>query len=80
MKIQNVTLNKDGRPRKSGSGRRKGSKSLMEVELGHLMAYMDQSSMIMIGRKWYEENFKKFVAHKALRIESGHKNNTSLLF
>ena len=45
----------------------------MEVEIGHSIAYMDQSSIIIIGRKWYQENFKKFVSHKAQQIETSPK-------
>lgn len=60
MKLRKITLNKDGSPRKAGSGRKRGSISLMQIELGKLLPHLRESSVITIGRKWYEENFEKF--------------------
>ena len=60
MKLRKITLNKDGSPRKAGSGRKRGSISLMQIELGKLLPNLRESSVIPIGRKWYEENFEKF--------------------
>ena len=56
-----VTYNKDGTPRKQGSGRKKGSLSLMEVKLSELTEKFDSNDPIIIGRKWYENLFKKVV-------------------
>jgi hypothetical protein len=56
-----VTYNKDGTPRKQGSGRKKGSLSLMEVKLSELMERLELNDTVIIGRKWYENLFKKVV-------------------
>ena len=56
-----VTYNKDGTPRKQGSGRKKGSLSLMEVRLSELTERLELNDTIIIGRKWYENLFKKVV-------------------
>ena len=60
MKMRKLTMNKDGSPRKAGSGRKPGSISLMQIELGKLLPHLQESSVITIGRKWYDENLKKF--------------------
>ena len=56
-----VTYNKDGTPRKQGSGRKKGSLSLMQVKLSELTEKFDSNDPIIVGRKWYENLFKKVV-------------------
>ena len=56
-----VTYNKDGTPRKQGSGRKKGSLSLMEVRLSELMERLELNDTVIVGRKWYENLFKKVV-------------------
>ena len=56
-----VTYNKDGTPRKQGSGRKKGSLSLVEVKLSELIEKFEPNDPIIIGRKWYESLFKKVV-------------------
>ncbi len=56
-----VTYNKDGTPRKQGSGRKKGSLSLMEVKLSELMERLELNDTVIVGRKWYENLFKKVV-------------------
>ena len=58
-----VTYNKDGTPRKQGSGRKKGSVSLISVKLGDLIAVRDliTTMTIVVGRKWHDEVFKKTV-------------------
>lgn len=56
-----VTYNKDGTPRKQGSGRKKGSLSLMEVRLSELTERFELNDTIIVGRKWYENLFKKVV-------------------
>ena len=60
MKMRKLTMNKDGSPRKAASGRKRGSISLMQIELGKLLPHLQEGSIITIGRKWYEENLKKF--------------------
>ena len=57
-----VTYNKDGTPRKQGSGRKKGSVSLISVKLGDLIsAGFNNDDTIVVGRKWHDEVFKKTV-------------------
>ena len=57
-----VTYNKDGTPRKKGSGRKKGSISLMTVKLRDLIAAgLGEDDDVVIGRKFNEELFKKIV-------------------
>ena len=55
-----VTYNKDGTPRKKGSGRKKGSISLMTVKLRDLIAAgLGDDDDVVIGRKFNDELFKK---------------------
>jgi hypothetical protein len=56
-----VTYNKDGTPRKLGSGRKKGSLSLMQVKLSELTEKFNPNDPIIIGRKWYENLLKKII-------------------
>jgi|TARA_B100001939_G_scaffold347228_1_gene368172 hypothetical protein len=57
-----VTYNKDGTPRKKGSGRKKGSISLMTVKLRDLIAAgLGDDDDVVIGRKFNDELFKKIV-------------------
>lgn len=57
-----VTYNKDGTPRKKGSGRKKGSISLMTVKLRDLIAAgLGDDDDVVIGRKFNDELFKKNV-------------------
>ena len=50
-----VTLNKDGTPRKKGSGRRKGSISLTEVTLEELPTYgLEPTDKVVVGRKFID--------------------------
>ena len=45
-----VTYNKDGTPRKQGSGRKKGSVSLISVKLGDLIsAGFNNDDTIVVG-------------------------------
>ncbi len=57
-----VTYNKDGTPRKQGSGRKKGSNSLLDTTLGELIsAGLTNDDIVVVGRKWHEEKFKKII-------------------
>ena len=57
-----VTYNKDGTPRKKGSGRKKGSISLMTVKLRDLIAAgLGDDDDVVIGRKFNDKLFKKNV-------------------
>ena len=49
-----VTLNKDGTPRKSGSGRRKGAKSFTNVSIVDLQKFCGSATLIPISRVWLE--------------------------
>ena len=52
-----ATINKDGTPRKKGSGRTKGSVSFVEVALGDLnqaLKPLGKDATILVGRKWVE--------------------------
>ena len=52
-----ATMNKDGTPRKKGSGRTKGSVSFVEVSLGDLnqaLKPLGKDATILVGRKWVE--------------------------
>ena len=50
-----VTLNKDGTPRKSGSGRRKGANSFSNVTLADLEQFCGSATLIPISRVWLEK-------------------------
>ncbi len=50
-----ITRNKDGSPRKSGSGRKAGSSSFLDVSLKQLMLIAEEKDAIQVGRKWYEK-------------------------
>jgi hypothetical protein len=53
---QKVTRNKDGTPRKSGSGRTKGSYSFVKIPLSEIVAkFADQSIRIPLSRTWAEQ-------------------------
>ncbi len=57
-----VTYNKDGTPRKQGSGRKKGSNSLIDTTIGELIAAgLDNDDRVVVGRKWHENLFKKTI-------------------
>ena len=52
-----ATMNKDGTPRKRGSGRTKGSVSFVETTLGELnnaLKPLGKDATILVGRKWVE--------------------------
>jgi len=54
MKNRNITLNKDGTPRKSGSGRRKGANSFVKVSFDQLKEYIGEKTPITVSRVWLE--------------------------
>jgi len=57
-----VTYNKDGTPRKSGSGRKKGSISLITIKLRDLIAAgLNDNDDVVVGKKFKDEVFKKNV-------------------
>ena len=50
-----VTLNKDGTPRKSGSGRRRGAKSFTNVRIAALQKFCGSATLIPVSRVWIEQ-------------------------
>ena len=54
MKAKKITINKDGSPRKRGSGRKKGSNSFVKVSFGQLKDYIGERTPIMVSRVWLE--------------------------
>ena len=52
--MSKVTLNKDGSPRKSGSGRKKGANSFANVTLADLEKFCGSATLIPISRVWLE--------------------------
>ena len=50
-----VTLNKDGTPRKSGSGRRKGAKSFANISIADLQKFCGSATLIPVSRVWLEK-------------------------
>lgn len=51
----NKTLNKDGTPRKKGSGRKKGAKSFVNVTLTDLQKFCGSAAVIPVSRVWLEQ-------------------------
>ena len=49
-----VTLNKDGTPRKRGSGKTKGASSYANVTLGTLKRIIKDGVPVPVSRKWLE--------------------------
>ena len=54
MKTKKITINKDGKPRKSGSGRRKGSNSFVKVSFSQLKDYIGEKAPMLVSRVWLE--------------------------
>ena len=49
------TLNKDGTPRKTGSGRKKGAKSFVNITLAELEKFCGSATGIPVSRVWLEQ-------------------------
>lgn len=49
------TLNKDGKPRKKGSGRPKGSRSFINVKLSELKNFVGDDTFIPVRKLWLHE-------------------------
>ena len=54
MKTKKTTRNKDGTPRKVGSGRKKGSNSFVKVPFSELKDYIGEKTPIVVSRIWLE--------------------------
>ena len=64
------TKNKNGKPRKTGSGRTKGATSLVKVSLGTLKKYLASDSIVIpVGRVWLRGMGIEVVAAKAKKIK-----------
>ena len=50
-----VTLNKDGTPRKRGSGRRKGATSFTNISIADLKKFCGSATLIPVSRIWLEQ-------------------------
>ena len=50
-----VTVNKDGSPRKKGSGRPKGSRSFINVKLAELKNFVADDALIPVRKVWLHE-------------------------
>ena len=50
----NATLNKDGTPRKRGSGRRKGANSFVNIRVSDLEQFCGKNTLIPISLVWIE--------------------------
>jgi len=53
--MSKVTLNKDGTPRKTGSGRKKGANSFVNISLADLQNFCGNASLIPVSRVWLEK-------------------------
>lgn len=51
----NKTINKDGTPRKTGSGRKKGAKSFVNITLTDLQMFCGSAAVIPVSRVWLEQ-------------------------
>ena len=54
MKDKKVTYNKDGAPRKQGSGRKAGSNSFVRVTFSDLSNYIGENTPMLVSRVWLE--------------------------
>jgi hypothetical protein len=53
--MKKVTTNKDGSPRKSGSGRKKGATSFANITLAELEKFCGSATGIPVSRVWLEQ-------------------------
>ena len=60
-----MKLNKDGSPRKKGSGRTKGSNSFVNFTLKQLTDQLPEFAKVVVSRKWSE----------ALQLEGGESHS-----
>tara|TARA_R100000008_G_scaffold74602_1_gene53493 strand:+ start:1087 stop:1281 length:195 start_codon:yes stop_codon:yes gene_type:complete len=50
--MSRISYNKDGKPRKKGSGRPKGSTSFTQVKLSELERFVSKDCLIPVSKKW----------------------------
>ena len=53
--MRETTLNKDGSPRKTGSGRKKGSNCYQMITIKQLKQFITEDFKIPVKRIWLEE-------------------------
>ena len=53
--MRNETLNKNGKPRKSGSGRTKGATSFELIKLADLTPFIGNETPIPVSRVWLKK-------------------------
>ena len=53
--MSKVTLNKDGTPRKTGSGRKRGATSFANVTIADLQQFCGNATVIPVSRVWLEQ-------------------------
>ena len=72
--------NKDGTPRKKGSGRTKGSVSFVETTLGELtqaLKPLGKDATVLVGRKWVEGLEMVGIRLSAKKLESYESTSKS---
>ena len=64
-----MKLNKDGTPRKKGSGRTKGSNSFVNYTLKQLTDQLPEFAKVVVSRKWSE----------SVRLEGGESHSVAAI-
>ncbi len=73
------TKNKNGKPRKTGSGRTKGATSLVRVSLGTLKQYLaSDNAVIPVGRVWLRDMGIEVAAPKVKKIKEEKEESTKV--
>ena len=77
--MSKVTKNKNGTPRKTGSGRTKGATSLAKVSLGTLKEYLASDNMIIpVSRVWLRDMGIEVSAPKTNKIKEVKEESTKV--
>ena len=66
MNKKKTTYNKDGTPRKNGSGRKVGSNSFVRVTFEELKQYIGEKTPMSVSRVWLE-NLGIFSSHTEIK-------------
>lgn len=75
-----TAINKNGKQRKRGSGRTKGSVSFVEVRLGDLKEALDalgDNATVLVGRKWVEGLESVGIQLQAKKLDSYESTSKS---
>ena len=73
MKIMGVTLNKDGTPRKIGSGKTKGAGCYESVLLRDLRKFLNEDDEVSVSRVWLR-NAKANQRGNTISLDLGNEN------